>query len=86
MNFEFNPNSGDSNFSEIPARLGGQDVGLRSILEQAVKTNGRVSSLQAFRAIMLVLGVLRMLVPGAVASAVARCTIWAGGPRSMPLF
>jgi hypothetical protein len=71
MNIEFNPNSTDSKFAEILTRLGGQDVVLNSILDQALKTNGRVSSLESFRSIMYVLGGLGMLILGAVATAVA---------------
>jgi hypothetical protein len=68
---DFNPFSSDSKFSEVLTRLDGQDDILKSILDQAVKTNGRVSKLEAFRAIATVLGGIGLLLLGAVASAVA---------------
>jgi hypothetical protein len=67
----FNPNSTDSKLAEVLTRLDGQDVVLNRILVQSVKTNGRVGSLEAFRAAALVLGSIGMLILGAVASAVA---------------
>jgi hypothetical protein len=71
MNLEFNPNSSDAKFAQVLVRLDNQDNVLGSILAQALKTNGRVSSLESFRAIMYVLGGIGMLILGGVATAVA---------------
>jgi hypothetical protein len=48
MNFGFNLDSTDSKLAEILARLCAQDEVLKSILEQALRTNGRISSLEGF--------------------------------------
>ena len=70
----FNPQSVDSMFSQILARLESieqkgdnrQEV-LLAIREQVTKTNGRVTTLEAYKDVfMWIIGVLALLIPAYV--------------------
>jgi hypothetical protein len=71
---DFNPQSVDSMFSQILARIESieqkgdnrQEV-LLAIREQVTKTNGRVTTLEAYKDVfMWIIGVLALLVPAYV--------------------
>jgi hypothetical protein len=50
---DFNPNSVDSQLATIISRLNGQDVYLRNIHAQTKLTNGRVTKLERYVAMIL---------------------------------
>jgi len=71
---DFNPQSVDSMFSQILARIESieqkgdnrQEV-LLAIREQVTKTNGRVTTLEAYKDVfMWIIGVLALLIPAYV--------------------
>jgi hypothetical protein len=73
----FNPQSQDAMFATILARMSEQDNQLAKILAHAEKTNGRVTALEQWRAIVKT---KVALVSGGISAAIGFMGWWLGRP------